>query len=125
MKTVLFDTNFFYVKLSGRDLFEEVENALDSQIELITMDKCIKELTGFAKGKTKEAAGARVALAIIKGKHFAIKTASGKTDNSILLYAQEHPETIVATNDVILRKRLREANIKVLTLHGASSLVVV
>lgn len=125
MKTVLFDTNFFYVKLSGRDLFEEVENALDSQIQLITLDKCIKELTGFAKGRAKEAAGARVALAIIKGKKFEIKTASGKADNAILAYASENPGVVVATNDVILRKRLREVKVPVLTLHGASSLILV
>ena len=125
MKTVLFDTNFFYVKLSGRDLFEEVENALDSQIELITLDKCVKELTGFAKGQTKEAAGAKVALAIIRGKKFQVRTASGKADNAILAYAQEHPGVTVSTNDVILRKRLREVKVPVLTLHGASSLVLV
>lgn len=122
MKVVLFDTNFFFVKLTGRDLFDEIESLVDSVVQFVTLDKCVAELERFTRGKSKEAAGAKVALLIIKAKKFEVKKAAGKTDSAILQFAKENPRVVVATNDEVLRKQLREIEANVITLRSNGTL---
>jgi rRNA-processing protein FCF1 len=117
---ILFDTNFLLIPLRfGVDIFEEAERALNQPPEYYVTRSVLREIAQLKQGATPS---------FVKELSFAEKIAErcsvldievedGETvDESILRTAGEK-RFIVGTTDAELRKKLREAGVKVLVLR--------
>jgi len=117
---ILFDTNFLMIPLRfGVDIFEEAERVLNQQPEYYVTKSVLGEIAQLKQG---------AAPSFAKELSFAEKLAErcgvldfevedGETvDESILRTAREK-RFIVGTTDSELRKKLREAGVKVLVLR--------
>jgi len=122
MKKIILDTNFLTVPYQFNvDIFEEIERIIEEDYEIMTLDGVIKELKNMLKSKSKDAIAAKIALELINKKNVkVISTDEKKVDNAIIELADEN--TIVATNDKILRKKIKNKNIKVLYLRSKKHL---
>jgi len=119
MKTILFDTNFLVEIIKFKiNLFSELERVCDFNFEVKVLDKTITELE---KINSKES---KISLNLIKKKIKIIKTESDKIVDDILLeIAGEN--TIVATQDKLLKKKLKQKNIKTLIIRQKKYLVII
>ena len=124
MKKIILDTNFLTIPYQfGIDIFEEIERVVEGDYELTTLDSIVEELKKLTKSKGKEALAARVALTLIKEKNIkVIKT--GEKNVDIKIYRMTDKNTIVATNDRNLRRRLKNKNVKVLYLRSKKHIVL-
>jgi len=120
MKKIILDTNFLTIPYQFNvDIFEEIDRIMEEDYELITLDKVVEELKRMKKGK--DAVAARIGLELIKKKNIkVIKTNEKKVDNAIVKLANK--DTIVATNDKVLRERIKNKNVKVLYLRSKKHL---
>lgn len=124
MKRVILDTNFLTIPYQFNiDIFKEIEGVVEGNYELITLDCVINELEQLKKGKGKDAAAAKVGLLLIKEKNVkVIKTCEKNVDNTIYKIADQN--TIVATNDKDLIRKLKDKNIKVLYLRSKQHILI-
>lgn len=124
---IVVDSNFLIAPfLFGRDFFSELDVVVGRRYEVVVLDKVLEELEKLA-GKGGEGGRlARAALNFVKQKGFKIcpSGAGGVgVDDAILEYAKrEH--CVVATNDNVLRRRLRKAGVPVIYLRQKSHLCV-
>ena len=73
------------------------------------------------KSKSKAAIAAKIALELIEKKNVKIiNTDEKKVDNTIIKLADKN--TVVATNDRVLRKKIKDKNVKVLYLRSKKHL---
>jgi hypothetical protein len=122
MKKIILDTNFLTIPYQFNvDIFEEIDRMMEEDYELITLDGVIKELKKMIESKGKDAVAAKIALGLIDKKNVKIiSTDEKKVDNAIIGLADEN--TIVATNDKVLRKKIKDKNVKVLYLRSKKHL---
>jgi len=120
MKKIILDTNFLTIPYQFNvDIFEEIDRIMEEDYELITLDKVVEELKRMKKGK--DAVAARIGLEMIEKKNIkVIKTHEKKVDNAIVKLANK--DTIVATNDKVLREKIKNKNVKVLYLRSKKHL---
>ena len=105
------------------DIFEEINRIIEEDYELITLDRIIEELEKIEKSRGKDATAARIALRLIKEKDVKIiNTDEKKVDNAIIAVADK--DTIVATNDKVLKKKLKNKNIKIIYLRNKKYLEI-
>jgi len=119
MKTVILDTNFLVEVIRFRiNLFSELERICDFNYEVKVLDKTIEELKTINKKESK------VALNLIKGKKIRIiKTESEKgVDDLLVEIANE--KFIIATQDKLLKSRLKKKSIKTLIIRQKKYLVI-
>ena len=104
------------------DIFEEIKRIMEEEYELIVFDSIIKELEKIAKSKGKDAMAAKTALGLIKKKGVKIVITYDKiVDNTI---AAADDNTIVATNDKVLKEKLKNKNIKIIYLRNKKYLEI-
>jgi hypothetical protein len=122
MKKIILDTNFLTIPYQFNvDIFEEIDRIMEEDYELITLDRVVEELKNMIKSKSKDAVAARIALELIEKKNVKIiNTDEKKVDNTIIKLADK--DTIVATNDRVLRKKIKDKNVKVLYLRSKKHL---
>lgn len=122
MKKIILDTNFLTIPYQFNvDIFEEIDRIMEEDYELITLDRVVEELKNMIKSKSKDAVAAKIALELIKKKNVkVISTDEKKVDNAIIELADK--DTIVATNDRVLRKKIKDKNVKVLYLRSKKHL---
>lgn len=122
MKKIILDTNFLTIPYQFNvDIFEEIDRIMEEDYELITLDRVVEELKNMIKSKGKDAVAAKIALELIKKKNVKIISTNEKNvDNALIKLADEN--TIVATNDRVLRKRIKDKNVKVLYLRSKKHL---
>jgi len=120
MKKIILDTNFLTIPYQFNvDIFEEIDRIMEEDYELVTLDKVVEELKRMKKGK--DAVAARIGLELIEKKNIkVIKTDEKKVDNAIVKLADK--DTIVATNDRVLREKIKNKNVKVLYLRSKKHL---
>ena len=120
MKKIILDTNFLTIPYQFNvDIFEEIDRIMEEDYELITLDKVLEELKRMKKGK--DAIAARIGLELIEKKNIkVINTDEKKVDNAIVKLANK--DMIVATNDRVLREKLKNKNVKVLYLRSKKHL---
>ncbi|MBW2980284.1 DNA-binding protein [Candidatus Woesearchaeota archaeon] len=126
MKKIIIDTNFLMAVSQFKvDIFSEIRRICDFSYQLFIIDKTINELKSIIetqKGKNK--AAAKLALSIIKLKKIKkIKTKEGTVDELILKLPKK--DTIVATQDMELKGRLRKKGIPLIVLRQKKYLVIV
>src|SRR3989344_4484735 len=109
MKKILLDTNFLLIPPKFKvDIFSEIERICYFNYKLYILDRTVDELENIIKkqkGKSKEAA--KLALKIIKLKGIEkIKTEKGIDVDAAIIEAAKKG-FIVATQDKILKKKLK------------------
>lgn len=103
------------------DIFDEISRIVEENYELITLSCIVNELKKIIKSKGKDAVAAKIALELIDKKNVkVISTDEKKVDNAIIKLADEN--TIIATNDRVLRKKIKDKNFKVLYLRSKKHL---
>lgn len=124
MKKIILDTNFLTIPVQfNLDIFEEIDRIIEEEYELATTDGVIEELEKLAKSKGKDAIAARVGLELVKKKNIRIiKTSEKNTDEYILKISDKN--TIVATNDQVLKQRLKHKNVKTIYLRSKKYLEI-
>jgi rRNA-processing protein FCF1 len=106
------------------DIFSQIEKLADFRYELCILDKTIDELNNIIKTqKGKDKRSASLALQLIEVKPIKkIKTESGKTDD--LMVKVSDKDTIVATQDKNLRKRLKARRIRLIGIRQKKYLAI-
>ena len=107
------------------DIFSELKRICDFPYELFIIDKTINELESIIEEqKGKHKAAAKLALAIIKNKKIKkIKTKEGTVDELILGIADK--DTVVATQDMELKRKLRKKRVSLIVLRQKKYLVFI
>jgi rRNA-processing protein FCF1 len=124
-KKVVLDTNFLLVPYQfGIDVFVEIERVLQVPHEFIIPSGVIGEVERLGKGKGKEGAAARFAAKLLGKNKCTVVPSEGNVDNWIFEYALKE-EAVVATNDRLLRNRLKKRRVKVISLRSRSGIGVV
>jgi hypothetical protein len=118
MKKVILDTNFLMIPYQFKvDIFEEIRCIVEEEYELITISGVVKELEKIKKSKGRSAVAAKIGLELIKAKNVkVINSDSEEVDNKIIELSDEN--TIVATNDIKLKNKLKNKNIKIIYLRS-------
>ena len=124
MKKIILDTNFLTIPVQfNLDIFEEIDKVMEEDYELFTTDGVIKELKKLAKSKGKDAVAARIGLELIERKNIKIiGTKKKDTDKGIIELADEN--TMIATNDKILRQKLKNKSLKTIYLRSKKYLTM-
>ena len=125
---IIIDTNFILTCVKQKiDLFFELEHLFPLSPIIIparVLDE-IKYLSGNKEKKLKERELAFLALQIIeKNKEkFEVIELEGRVDDSIVSYALNNPETVVASLDREIRKKLK--NLGLLTIKQRKKISLV
>jgi len=124
-KVVLLDTNFLLVPYQFKlDVFTKLDELIEVPHLFLVPSGVKGELEKLAKGKGKEGAAARFALKVLAVRKPEEVESDGNVDDWILAYATKN-KVIVATNDRILRGRLKKNRVKVISLLSRSRVGVV
>ncbi|WP_292490428.1 PIN domain-containing protein [Methanoculleus sp. 10] len=119
---VLLDTNALLMPAQfGVDLYDELL-ALFGDFEPITLEEVVGELSGLARGRGRDAAAARVGLALVRRSTVVPSgsTAEG-VDNRVIEYARREGCTVV-TNDRELRNALLREGVDVVSMRRQKTL---
>lgn len=121
---IIYDTNFIMSMIKFKiDLFAELELILDEPHENVILDSVEKELKNLGKGTRKSSNEAKLSLDFINSDNFhVVKSPKGNVDDVIHSLADKN--TLVATNDIELRKRLKSKGIKTIYLRAKKHLAI-
>ena len=130
MKQVVVDTNMLLVPGQFQvDIFTELERVMDETYEIVILDSTLKELDKLSQGKGDDARAARLGKMLVQHnqkRDFAaaansqckglkiVQGSSDYADDAIVAIAED--DTIVATNDGGLKRRLLERGVRVIYL---------
>ena len=117
MKRIILDTNFLLIPSQFNvDVFSQIKKLMTVPYELHVLDETVKELEKIKeeqKGKSRDAA--KLGLQLIEGRVKVITTTGGHADDIIVAVADK--DTIVATQDQGLKRRLKEKDIQIIYLR--------
>ena len=119
---ILLDTNALLMPAQfGVDLYDELLG-LFGDFEPITLEEVVGELSGLARGRGRDAAAARVGLALVRRSTVVPSgsTAEG-VDNRVIEYARREGCTVV-TNDRELRNALLREGVDVVSMRRQKTL---
>ncbi|GEM_PF-197803 len=126
MRKIIIDTNFWLLPFERKiDLFAQLDRLLEEPYEVIVPQAVLDELKYMTRMKNKRAVAARGALRVIESKigkkegmppFISLSSEKGRADGAIITTALQNEGCVVATNDYVLRKRLREKKIRSITL---------
>jgi len=110
MTKIILDTNILLSK-HKIDIFSEISRICDFNYELCVLDKTLEEL--------KNKKGSKLALNLITAKRVGIiKTKMDKSvDDLILELVEMEKSAIVVTQDIDLKRLLKEKGIKTITIR--------
>jgi rRNA-processing protein FCF1 len=119
---ILLDTNALLIPAQfGIDLYTELQS-LFGDFEAFTLEEVIGELTGLARGGGRDAAAARVGLALARRSTIVPSGSSAEgVDERLLEYARREG-CVVVTNDRELRKALLREGIDVVSMRKRKTL---
>ncbi|MEM4246891.1 MAG: nucleotide-binding protein [Candidatus Woesearchaeota archaeon] len=119
MKTVILDTNFLVDCLSWKvDFFSEIQRILPFNYRLAVVDKTLDELDLLEKkGKMISKLGARLAKQVISKKSIGIIRTDKKGYTDTLILKSAGRDSIVATQDQNLKRRLKAKGIPVIVIR--------
>lgn len=124
MKRVILDTNFLTIPYQFNiDIFEEIDRVVEGEYELTTLDCVVDELEKLKKSRGKNAAAAKVGLILIKEKNVKVIN-TGEKNVDITIHRMADKNTIVATNDRNLIRKLKNKNVKVLYLRSKKYIAI-
>ena len=123
-RSVILDTNFLLIPYQFKiNIIKELDYLIDIPHSLVVSKGILRELNTIAKSQGKRGVAARVGLKMVEFNKDRIEIVDddSNVDDWVLDYATKN-NSIVCTNDVILRKRLKPHNIKVVVLKSKSKL---
>src|SRR3989344_7085542 len=120
-KKIVLDTNFLLIPGQfGVDIFTELKRILNFNYGLFIIEKSIAELENIIqKQKSGDKKAARLALSFIKPQSIKTLPLNTNENDSVddLIVENSDEDTIVATQDAGLKRRLREKGIPIITLR--------
>ena len=118
MKKIILDTNFLMIPLQFKvDIFSELERICNFNYKLCIFGQSVDELINIVekqKGKSRNAA--QFALKLIRLKNIGVLKAEGRSVDSIIL-KNSGKDTVIATQDRLLKKKLLEKGVSVIILR--------
>jgi rRNA-processing protein FCF1 len=118
---VVLDTNFMLIPFQfGVDIKAELDRILDFNYKLCTTDSVLRELESISKEKSKNGRDARVSLEMAKDLN--IIPANGDVDDALLMLASK--DTIICTNDKILKDKIKRKGAPLIYLRQKKYLVI-
>jgi len=119
MRTIILDTNFLVDCLAWKvDFFSEIARILPFQHRLAVIDKTLDELeTIIIKGKQDAKIGARIARQLILKKRIGIIRTSRQGCVDALILKTATKDSIVATQDQNLKRRLRAKGVPIVVIR--------
>lgn len=118
---ILLDTNFLIDVVRFRVDLEEVTDLIGRN-ELFTLVSVERELKKISQKTSKAGMYAKASLELIKELNIRILKSDEVPDNAMLKLAGE--KTIIATNDIELRKRLKALGRKTIYLKSKKHLAI-
>lgn len=120
MKHIIIDTNFLLIPAQFRvDIFSEIERIMAVSYDLYIVDKTIDELEKIkvtASGRDK--AAAVLALKLLESKKVShLKTEKNLNTDELIVELAKQPDFIVATQDVALKRILKQNGVQMIVLR--------
>jgi len=118
MKKIIIDTNFLLIPLQFKvDIFSEIDRICHFNYELSIFEKSIEELKNIIKKQSrKNKKAAQFALNLIKLKKIHTIKSKQKDVDSLILENLDK-DTIIATQDIKLKKELLQRDASVIILR--------
>jgi rRNA-processing protein FCF1 len=119
-KKIILDTNFLLIPGHYKvDIFAELDRICLFKYKIVIYDKVIDELKKLLKAeRKKDRDAAKLALALIKAKHLKTTPANSEEYVDNLIFNNADNNTIVATEDKWLRKKLQKKSIQLVYLRN-------
>lgn len=125
-KIVLLDTNFLLIPAQFKvDVFDELRRLCDFSYEVVVLAATVDELERITADKTaaaKDRRAAKLGLQLIKAKGVKVIGTDRKVfksaDKAILDFAaRDRGSVVVATQDRLLREKLKSAGVAVIVMR--------
>ena len=118
MRRIILDTNFLLIPIQFKvDIFSEISRICEFNYKLKIFEQSISELKNIIeKQKGKDRKAAQFALKIINEKNLEL-IKSEKKDVDYLILKNITKDDIVATQDLILKRKLHDKNVSVIILR--------
>lgn len=125
MKRIILDTNILMAVGQFRvDIFSEIRRICDFSYKVYVVDKSIDELKRLAEGTSKNARAARLGLQLMKAKKVGVIRTKKDRHVDDLIVAIVRKGDIVATQDIDLKKRVKEKGALVITMRQKKRLIL-
>ena len=121
MKKIILDTSFLVSAAKFRvDWLSELTRICDFKFEPVVIDRVVDELKTVRKDK----AAAKLALAILRKKSIRpLKTKEKHKPVDDIILGLAGKNTLVATQDIALKRKVRAKKSKIVTIRQKSHLV--
>jgi hypothetical protein len=123
-RLVVLDTNFLLIPFQFKiNVLRELDYLIDVSHRYVISSKTIKELARIGESIGKDGMAARLAIKLVQASRTKIDVVESDeyVDKWIEDYALAN-NAIVCTNDAKLRKRLRDLDVKVVSMKSRSRL---
>jgi rRNA-processing protein FCF1 len=123
---IILDSNALFVPLQFKfDIFEELEVLLNKNFESILLSPIRREIENLAEnGSPKTRKNALFALKLAERCKIAEVDEAGTSPDDIIIRVAQEWNCPVFTNDIQLRKRLRDINVPVIYVRQKSRLEI-
>jgi hypothetical protein len=119
---VVLDSNFLMIPFQfGIDILAELDRILDRKYEIFVTRGVMQELEKLSRSKGARAKEAQGALSLIKALH--VLNSKGKSVDDVLV-DMASKDTIICTNDRILKEKIKKKGAPVIYLRQKSHLVI-
>jgi rRNA-processing protein FCF1 len=102
------------------DIKAELDRILDFKYELCTVGSVLRELGSLSKEKSKSGLAARASLEM--AKELTLIPGNGDADDALLALASK--DTIICTNDKILKEKIKRKGAPLIYLRQKKYLVI-
>ena len=126
-RPVVLDTNFLLVPFQFKiDILRELDFLVDVSHHYVISSRTVRELEAIGKAVGKNGMAGRLALKMLEANKskITIVESQQEVDDWIVEYSKAN-RAIVCTNDSFLRKRLKEADVKVAAMKSKSKVAYV
>ncbi len=119
MKKIILDTNFLLIPSQFKvDIFEEIRRIASFPYQLVIIDRTVDELKRIVDLQSRvQQRHARIALEMIKRYPISLLPTAKDKDVDSLILRQVDKDCIVATQDINLKRKLREKGIPIIFLR--------
>jgi len=124
MKKVLLDTNFLIDLGRFGVSIDEIDRLVNERHELSVLRSVVNELKTIAGGQQEESKFAKLALMLIDLRSVKIIESEKRADDAVVEVASSDKDTVVATNDFELKKKLKYLGIKTIYLRSKKHLAI-
>ena len=126
MKKIIIDTNFLLIPLQFRvDIFSEFNRICNFNYKLCIFEQSINELRNIiSKSSRSNKKAAQFALKLIILKNIGIIKSENKDVDSLILENLDK-DTIIATQDIMLKKELLQKGASIIILRQKKYLMLI